>query len=277
MSTFFNLKYIGLLVFLGFLCNLNSAEPNGSECVVFVSNKKYFPKFLESLEQLVTKGNYHGDICLVIGDDLLSDKCLTHPLVIDNRVTIKYFTILPFPPTCLEAFKSAPYPYNEKLFQYHKLYLFDVYFKQWDTIFYIDSGMNIYRDIRPILDAKKANTLLAHSDAYPSYQWKLINQFNAGFPEIFSELNRRYNLDVDYFQTTMMVYDTSLIQEDTFQNLYDLTLQYPISRTNDQGIIALYFTSIVPVWEQIPIKNKETFFYDYAKRDGNESLIMSKQ
>lgn len=65
MSTF-KLQYIGFLVVLGFLCSLNSAEKQESECIVFVTNNKYFPKFLKSLKELVTKGNYHGDVCLVI-------------------------------------------------------------------------------------------------------------------------------------------------------------------------------------------------------------------
>ena len=37
-------------------------------------------------------------------------------------------------------------------------------------------------------------------------------------------------LNIDYFQTTMMLYDTKIIKENTFNDLYDLTLEYPISR-----------------------------------------------
>ncbi|MEI8300521.1 MAG: hypothetical protein WCG10_02770 [Chlamydiota bacterium] len=277
MISILRIKSVGFLVLFKLFCITSFLESCESQCVVFVSNQKYFPRFLESLEQLVTKGNYHGDICLVIGDDLLSNKLLRHRLLIRNHVIIKHFPDLPFSQVFLEFAKQAPHPFNEKLFQYHKLYLFDTYFKQWDTIFYIDSGMKIYRDIQPILNAKKQNKLLAHSDAYPSYEWKLGIQFNANFPEIFSELSRTYNLDIDYFQTTTMLYDTNIIQKDTFQNLYNLTLRYPISRTNDQGIIALYFTNIVSVWEQLPIRNEETFFYDLIRRGREkESFIMIK-
>lgn len=271
-------KCIAFFFALIFFSNLYSAEKSKSECVVFVSDKKYFPKFVDSLNQLVTKGNYSGDICLIIGDDLVSDNSLKHPLITNNHVIIKHFPNLPFPNTFLNFVKKAPYPFNEKLFQYHKFYCFDSYFKQWDTIFYLDSGINIYRDIRPMLDVKKPNTLLAHSDAYPTYEWKLSGQFNSNFPALFSELKSSYNLNIDYFQTTIMLYDTSIIQEDTFQNLYNLALRYPISRTNDQGIIALYFTSIVPAWEQIPIRNEETFFYDFHRRgDEKASFIMLKR
>ena len=37
-----------------------------------------------------------------------------------------------------------------------------------------------------------------------------------------------------------MLYDTNIITDDTYNNLLNLLMEYPISRTNDQGIIALY-------------------------------------
>jgi hypothetical protein len=248
----------------------------GKECVVFVSNQQYFPKFIQTLEQLVTKGNYHGDICLVIGDDLFSHHPLNNPLMLTNHVIVKHFPNLIFPEQFLHFVKKAPHPFCDKLFQYHKLYLFDSYFKQWETILYIDSGMTIHRDIRPLLNTRKPNKLLAHSDAYPTYERRLYDQFNPKFPKHFSRLTKQYNLNIDYFQTTMMLYGTRFIQEDTFRNLYNLTLRHPISATNDQGIIALYFTNIVPVWEQIPIRDEETFFYDWCQRERSESYIMTK-
>lgn len=35
-----------------------------------------------------------------------------------------------------------------------------------------------------------------------------------------------------------------------------------IRRTNEQGIISLYFTIIKPQWQQITLKNDDTYFYD---------------
>ena len=64
---------------------------------------------------------------------------------------------------------------KSKSFQWHKMYLFDVYLKKWNYIFYIDCGINILRPIQPILDSKKKDKLLAHNDAYPTMlgKWKL--------------------------------------------------------------------------------------------------------
>ena len=247
-------------------------------CVVFVCNVQYFDKFISTLNQLYTNGNYKGDVCLVIGDDLLNNELLNNSVIVDNNIIIKYFPNLIFP----EEFLKIAYEMKrsehwfKKIFQYHKLHLFNVFFKQWKFIFYIDCGMIIYSDINPMLNERKSNTLLAHSDAYPTYVRKLSCQFDANITEYYDKLNNKYNMNVDYCQTTIMLYDTNIIEDDTFDNLFNLTLEYPISITNDQGVIALYFTNIKPLWQQIPIKNDNTYFYDYYKRDNSDTYIMVK-
>jgi len=39
-----------------------------------------------------------------------------------------------------------------------------------------------------------------------------------------------------------------------------------ISKTNDQGIIALYFASIKQIWEQIQLGDNNFWYYDYMLR-----------
>jgi hypothetical protein len=93
---------------------------------------------------------------------------------------------------------------------------------------------------------------------------------------MFTTLKNTYDLNIDYFQTTMMLYDTKIIKENTFNDLYDLTLEYPISTTNEQGIMALYFTNIEPRFKQIRTRNEYIYFYDYLKRDSTKEYIMLK-
>lgn len=268
------MKY--LIVLFIFINNLYCGVKT-DDCVVFVCNKAYFPKFINTVTLLTTVGNYHGDICLVIGDDLLGSQLLNTEEIKSNNVIIKHFPDLTFTPNFMEYFFSLErFPHwRKKIFQYHKFYLFDVFFKQWDTIFYIDCGTTIFSDIQPMLDVKEKNTLLAHSDGYPNFERKLIKQFDHTKVEYFKEVNNKYDLNIDFFQTTIMLYDTSIIQNDTFANLVNLAISYPISKTNDQGIIALYFTNIMPLWKQIPYGNSTTLFYDFTKRT-NKNYIMIK-
>ena len=91
----------------------------------------------------------------------------------------------------------------------------------------------------------------------------------------YSELAARYDLRSDYFQTTMMYFDTAILAEGLPQKLFELACQFPICRTNDQGIIALYFLK-QRLFRQICLQNRETYFYDYLRRDPTYRYIMLK-
>ena len=65
-------------------------------CVVFVCNKNYFYKFLNTCNELIHNGKYKGDICLVIGNDLLNDDLLKCDMIINNKIIIKHFLDITF-------------------------------------------------------------------------------------------------------------------------------------------------------------------------------------
>jgi hypothetical protein len=64
------------------------------------------------------------------------------------------------------------------------------------------------------------------------------------------------------------MFDTKIINDDTYDTLVELSNKYPNSKTNDQGIMNLYFLCIRNIWEQIMIKDDETFYYDFSERNG---------
>ena len=247
-------------------------------CVVFLCDKAYFNKFIYTCNQLITNGNYNGNICLVVGDDLYKSDLLNCDVINNNNILVKHFPNIQFSNNFLDIQKkiNRPSHWLQKQFQFHKLHLFNIFFKKWNYIFYLDCGINIFSDISPIINEMTENTLFAHSDAYPKYEWKLQNQFDKTNTEYFTKLNNKYNLNIDYFQTTIMLYDTSIIKNDTYDDLLNLTYEYPISKTNEQGIIALYFTNIQPLFRQLKTHNEHIYFYDYLSRNKNNKYIMLK-
>ena len=251
---------------------------NDDVCVVFLCDKAYFNKFIYTCNQLITNGKYNGNICLVIGDDLHNRDLLNCDVINNNNIIVKHFPNIQFSNDFLDIQKKMNRPphWFQKQFQFHKLHLFNIFFKKWNYIFYLDCGINIFSDISPIINELTENTLIAHSDAYPTYEWKLHNQFDKTNTEYFTKLNNKYNLNIDYFQTTIMLYDTKIIKDDTYDNLLNLLTEYPISITNDQGIIALYFTNIQPLFRQIKTHNEHIYFYDYLSRNQNNKYIMLK-
>ena len=247
-------------------------------CVVFICDKEYFNKFIYTCNQLITNGKYNGNICLVVGDDLNNDELLNYDFIKNNNITIKYFPNISFSNDFLIVNNNVKTDGRNlsKKFQWHKLHLFNTFFKKWNYIFYIDCGMTIFSDISPIINEVTENTLLAHSDAYPTYEWKLHNQFDKTNTDFFTKLDTTFNLNIDYFQTGILLYDTKIIQNDTYDNLLKLTMEYPISKTNEQGIMALYFTNIQPLFKQIKTHNEFMYFYDYLSRNDNNKYIMLK-
>lgn len=247
-------------------------------CAVFLCNADYFGKFIYTCNQLLTTGGYKGDICLVIGNDLYNHPVLQCDFIRYNNIIIKHFPDIEFDDNFTHIqlnMNRAPH-WFKKRFQFHKFHLFNTYFKQWDYIFYIDCGITIFSDITPIINEATENTLLANSDAYPIYEWRLHDQFDKTSTEYFSKLNAKYNLNIDYCQTTIMLYDTKIIEDNTYNDILNLLLEYPISITNDQGILALYFTNVKPYFKQIKTHNETTYFYDYLSRNPNNKYIMLK-
>jgi hypothetical protein len=247
-------------------------------CVVFVSDQAYFNRFLETCNQLITNGKYVGDICLIIGDDL-NEIAQHNQFIINNRIIVKYFPNILFPDSFMNVAKTMKREEHwvNKLFQYHKFHVFNTFFKRWNYIFYIDCGMTILSDISPIIECRLINKMVAHSDGFPWFDRKLKDNFDmTTYPEISQRLSSKHDLICDYFQTTIMLFDTSIITHATFSNLIDLAITYPISITNDQGIIALYYCVIEPCFVQIRTRNNETCYYDYNRRNRESKYIMLK-
>jgi hypothetical protein len=73
-----------------------------------------------------------------------------------------------------------------------------------------------------------------------------------------------------------MLYDTRIIEDNTFDDLVNLMNTYQFSITNDQGVIALYYTNIKKYFKQITTRNDNTCFYDYLRRNSNDNYIMLK-
>ena len=243
-----------------------------SFCVVFVCNFRYLDKFFETCKSLIDVGEYEGPIVLIVGNDINVDALNNHPFIKTHKqILVKHFEDIVFSKEIISKIDKTNTQcgkFGYKLFQYHKYHLFTPFFKQWRYIFYIDCGAKIYNNVWPILRTATPDTLLAHSDAFPTYQWKLSCQF------IDTDLD--FDLDKDYFQSTIMLFDTSIIEDDTFQQLYELTEKYPVSTTNDQGILNLYYNCIKKKWKQIPMGNETTYYYDFNIRNSDKPYIMTK-
>jgi hypothetical protein len=241
-----------------------------STCIILVFNKHHLEKAKETIRQIREVGLYQGDIvCLPVMHT-------NEPKGLQIDIKCKYFPEIERNVQYKEPI-TADKRETRKTIQWHKMYCFHKWFREnYSKCLYIDVGMQIYKSIDKILNLDCTGKLLVHSDAYPTYQRKLSTQFDSKvFPELFKELSENYNLNVDYFMTTLMLYDTSIIKDDTFDKLVELSNKYVNATCNEQSIMNLYFMN---QWKQIQIKDSETYYFDWCERYGldKKSYIMLK-
>jgi len=249
------------------------------KCIVLVSDHNYFEKAFYTILNLRTIGHYSDTIVLITDETSISR--LSNITDFNSKIN-KYSVILKTfenidLTNILDKIKQRPFKNSidnrelVKSFQWHKIHVFDVYFKQWKYILYLDSGMNIYKSIDPLWEIVREygnDVLLAHSDTYPLFKNNYRDQFDTdSYPELFGELENLVDLTKDNFQTTMMLFSSDIINEHTKSELILYSNKFPFSRTNEQGIMNIYFNGIYKMWEPLPVYWKGTYTYDFWNRD----------
>ena len=74
-----------------------------------------------------------------------------------------------------------------------------------------------------------------------------------------------------------MLYDTSIIENSTVNNIINIVDKYPISHNGDQEYISLYFHQITKQMLQFTInKNDNEYYYDYYQRHGVGRYCITK-
>lgn len=155
---------------------------------------------------------------------------------------------------------------------YAKFGMMSTALKKWERVFYMDAGMRIFGSLsRLTAVAETPGFLYAHSDAYPSFIWKLKGQFDLNLIDKISQkvFLETFDTDRDYFQSTIMLFSTSIIEDSTLGELTDLLCRWPISRRGDQGIFNLYFNCMKGIWKPLPVRDNAGFLYDFMERQGH--------
>jgi lipopolysaccharide biosynthesis glycosyltransferase len=240
--------------------------------LALIANEPYIERAKTTIVECREIGDWCDDIVLMVPRTLMTDNALA-VFAKEHRVQLKelpsknYNTVLDL----WEKNKgSCDYEYiKSRSFIYMKFYLFDMFFKQWDVVFYIDAGMKVFNSLNSFkIVCEPQNCLYAHSDSYPTFEWKLHGQFSF---ELMSaehkEALRGYNLDIDYFQSTLIIYDTVILEESIVEELFSLVEQFPSTRRGDQPILNLYFNCAKGLWRQIPMRYENKLLYDYRQRD----------
>lgn len=238
--------------------------------LVFVSDEPYIEKTIKTIIECRTIGKWSDDIVLITNENLYNNTEIIQSAKILNIQLrkVRPYSFQYYIDSWNKDSSHSEYNYNTKgVFGLYKYECFDTYFKKYETVFHLDAGAVIMGDLNRIKKScKPDNCLYAHSDGYPTYKWKLDRQFNHTIDT--KNIRSKYNLDCNYFQGTILIFDTKIILDDTADRLYKLTEEYPITIRRDQGIFNLYFTCERNLWKQIPLCDNDGFLYDFHEREG---------
>jgi hypothetical protein len=70
-----------------------------------------------------------------------------------------------------------------------------------------------------------------------------------------------------------MYFDTNIVDESTFTNIVSLVKEYPLSITNEQGVLNLYFLFINNKYVELENYINGKLSYFYWKLDKSEVII----
>lgn len=248
---------------------------NDSIAICFTADFKYLYKNINRiLKQLKDQGNYFGDIVIIT--NLFTPTFLLGIRNKKNNIYILRFKKIRFSKSANYMLNNLDVKFNRhknKRFQWQKLYLFHTRLKKWKYVFYLDINMNIHYDINKLLSIKPENVLFARADGYPDYKWKLKSQFDSS-SKLYEKLRSSYNLEIsNYFQTGLLYFDTKIIEKKTLVDLINLVEKYPISVTNEQGIMNLYFIFIKKLYVELTNYVDSKISYYYWKLPDQEIII----
>jgi hypothetical protein len=240
--------------------------------LVFVANEFYIERAIQTIQQARSIGEWKEDIVILGPSTLLQYEFCKKSFI---ELNITFVTIPYHHVSSLDSFwnnhkEEKNYEYilcHPYIFQ--KFFVFHSFFKAWHIVFYMDSGCVIQGSLERMKEScTPRHFLYAHSDAYPFYNRRSLDcQFHLDLvdKETKEEMESKYNLDIDYFQSTLLIYNTKILEENTVNRLFELTEKYPFSYRMDQGIMNLYWTCERRLWRQIPLQDEKGFLYNFLE------------
>ncbi len=250
------------------------------KAVAVVADFKFLRKYATTfISNLRNQGNYQGEVLILTS--LITPTFLIKIIKKDNNVSVVRLPKIKFDKKTKKRFLSLntndqPNRFKKKNFQWFKLNLFHMRLKEWDKIFYLDINLTIHKNLNDLLKIEVDDLFLAKADGYPDYNRLLISQFDKGQPEI-KQMEKKFNLYAnDYFQTGLMYFDTSIIHKDMIDDILKIAEEFPVSITNEQGVLNLYFQNRKGVFKELPEYLGDDIIYYYWMIK-NKSILITKQ
>lgn len=234
--------------------------------LVTYTSASYLERAKLTIEGIRKTGQFYGDLVV-----MTDGQCEIDPRYIRRMNLI----VKPFPEVdvsnLLAQIRMHPFQnwdgreYNKPK-QWNKIYTFDPYFKQWDFVLFVDAGLRIFDSLEFFYPHFRPGKLVAMDDGHPDFTKKFSCQLELSNEPVVAELKKIFDLEANYFLNCLYLYDTSLITDTTVSDLIELMNRFPISKTNEMGIMNIYFHS---VWVPLNIYLRDgRILFDWSERGG---------
>lgn len=260
---------------LKFYQKLNDEELNPSvndnyiddlTAFVLITDWKYFDKAKRTIIDLRSVGNWKKDIVVITVDFNLNQNFVDFYNII--QVQFENIDKRELLLKLGNGFANSDKRELNKLNQWEKLHVFDDIFKKWNRIIYLDSGLRVLDNVESLLKLDYKNKLLAPNDIAPYYHTNkpfrlqldfeneekvkiLLQDFDA---KIFNE---------EYFLNCIWIYDTQILNICTKKELIDGMNKYTLCRTNEMGIMNLFFNFKYNLWKEFPLKVSNKYLFEW--------------
>jgi len=231
-----------------------------STAIVTLCDEPYLHKAIQTIKDIRGVGQWTGDLVLItVGFTLPEDIrkmfsiTTTSFLPINTDSLLAHFRANPFiEPTCDgREFKKCT--------QWEKLHVFDSYFCQWERILFVDAGLRLLDGVDNFLSLEWRGRFLAQDDTWNNSSKTFRCQLEIPKNEEYLQvLDSNYGniLDQKYFLNCMFIFDTSLLTNTSKEEMVMIMNTFPIWRTNEMGVMNIFFTFYLKVWTPFPTRAK---------------------
>jgi len=231
---------------------------------VLVTDYGYFSKAKTTIRDLRSTGQWTGDVVLIAIDfdvnenflDFYSVEQKTFPQIEEKTDLCKILNYSPF----LDTIDGRE---MSKTNQWEKLHVFDEYFKKWNRVVFLDCGLRVLHSVHEsVLKLEYKNAFLAPDDGgnyIPSpnpdklFKTQVSHTFYKRLQESIREFGGNDILEKNYFLNCVWVYDTSILDTCTKQEMIEGMVKYPICKTNEMTMMNLFLHFKYGLWKPFPV------------------------
>ena len=232
---------------------------------VLVSDSAYLHRAKKTIIDLRSAGQWHGDLVLInVGNAVLNQTFLDFYKIEEKRFPeIQEKRVLAGNILKNIEFKDTIDGREIRLInQWEKLHVMDPYFKKWERVVFLDAGTRVLYNVNDsILALDYKDKFLAPDDGgnyctLPNPNKLFESQISHSDPQTMAVLKTDFpnikDLKESYFLNCMWMYDTSILDICTKEEMVDGILKYPICKTNEMALMNLFLHFKYGLWTRFP-------------------------